>query len=110
MVNWFRKKDGKFAWPGYGENSRVLKWIFEACAGTAKKQETAIGFMPTPDAIDAPEGVTKEILAEILSVDKDGWLKEIDDIRKEHYPKFGDKLPKELNALLDTLERSIAKV
>jgi len=109
MVNWFRKKDGKFAWPGYGENSRVLKWIFEACAGTAKKQETAIGFMPTPDAIDAPEGVTRETLAEILSVDKEGWLKEIEDIRTEHYPKFGDKLPKELSALLDTLEKNLRK-
>ncbi len=65
--------------------------------------------MPTPDAIDAPAGVTKETLAEILSVDKDGWLKEIDDIRKEHYPKFGDKLPKELNALLDTLESNLKK-
>jgi len=109
MVNWFRKKDGKFAWPGYGDNSRVLKWVFEACDGTAKKQETAIGFMPTPDAIDAPAGVTKETLAEILSVDKEGWLKEIDDIRKEHYPKFGDKLPKELGALLDTLESNLKK-
>ncbi len=109
MVNWFRKKDGKFAWPGYGENSRVLKWIFEACAGTAKMQETAIGFMPTPDAIDPPAGVSRETLAEILSVDKEGWLKEIEDIRKEHYPKFGDRLPKELNALLDTLENNLKK-
>jgi phosphoenolpyruvate carboxykinase (GTP) len=109
MVNWFRKKDGKFAWPGYGENSRVLKWIFEACAGTAKMQETAIGFMPTPDAIDPPAGVSRETLAEILSVDKEGWLKEIEDIRKEHYPKFGDRLPKELNALLDTLEKNLKK-
>jgi phosphoenolpyruvate carboxykinase (GTP) len=109
MVNWFRKIDGKFAWPGYGENSRVLKWVFEACDGKAKMQETAIGFMPTADAIDLPAGVTKETLAEILSVDKAGWMKEIADIRAEHYPKFGAKLPKELAGLLDVLEGKLKK-
>ena len=104
MVNWFRKEDSKFAWPGYGENSRVLRWVFEACQGKAKSVETAIGIMPTADAIDAPEGVSDKTLRAILSVDKEGWLKEIGDIRTDHYAKFGDKLPKELYALLDELE------
>jgi phosphoenolpyruvate carboxykinase (GTP) len=108
MVNWFRKsEDGKWLWPGYGENSRVLKWIFEACEGSAKSVSTPIGIMPTPDAIDAPKGVSKADLEELLAVDKAGWLKEIEDIRKEHYPKFGDKLPKELIAQLDTLEKNL---
>jgi phosphoenolpyruvate carboxykinase (GTP) len=107
FVNWFRKKDGKFIWPGYGENSRVLKWVFEQADGTGKFQDTAIGLMPTVDAIDRPDGVSDADMKEILSVDKEGWLKEIDDIRKNHYPKFGNKLPKELSAALDVLENRL---
>lgn len=104
FVNWFRKEDGKFVWPGFGENSRVLKWVFERCDGQGKAQDTEIGAMPTPDAIDLPEGITEAQMKKILEVDKEGWLKEIDDIRKNHYPKFGDKLPKELAEQLDKLE------
>ena len=107
FVNWFRKKDGKFIWPGYGENSRVLKWVFEQADGTGKFQDTAIGLMPTVDAIDRPEGVSEADMKDILSVDKEGWLKEIDDIRKNHYPKFGNKLPKELSVALDVLENRL---
>jgi len=103
FVNWFRKKDGKFVWPGYGENSRVLKWIFEQCNGTGIAQDTPIGLMPTADAIDLPKGVSAEDLKELISVDKEGWLKELDDVKKNHYPKFGDKLPKELQEQLDSL-------
>ncbi len=107
-VNWFRKtSDGKWLWPGYGENSRVLKWVFECCAGTAKTVDTPIGIMPTVDAIDRPEGVTEEDMKQLLAVDVDGWLKEVADIRTNHYPKFGDKLPKELAAMLDVLESKL---
>jgi phosphoenolpyruvate carboxykinase (GTP) len=108
-VNWFRKKDGKFAWPGYGENSRVLKWVFERCDGEGKYVDTPIGIMPTADAIDLPAGVSADTMKEILSVDKDGWLKEIEDIKTNHYPKFGKHLPKELNAALETLEANLKK-
>ncbi len=105
FVNWFRKTDdGKWLWPGYGENSRVLAWVFERCAGTAKFQDTPIGIMPTVDAIDLPEGVTKEDMAELLKVDVEGWKKEIADVRANHYPKFGDKLPKELADELVAIE------
>jgi phosphoenolpyruvate carboxykinase (GTP) len=104
FVNWFRKKNGKFMWPGYGENSRVLKWIFEQCDGTGKSQETAIGLTPTADAIDLPAGVSAEDLKELIAVDKEGWLKELEDIKANHYPKFGDKIPKELNEQLASLE------
>ncbi len=107
-VNWFRKTDdGKWLWPGFGENSRVLKWVFEACEGTAKSIDTPIGIMPTADAIDRPEGVTVEDMQQLLAVDIDGWLKEVEDIRANHYPKFGDKLPKELATFLDRLEANL---
>ncbi|NCC14062.1 MAG: phosphoenolpyruvate carboxykinase (GTP), partial [Spirochaetia bacterium] len=68
---------------------------------------TPIGIMPTPDAIDRPEGVTEEDMKELLAVDVEGWLKEVADIRANHYPKFGDKLPKELATFLDQLEANL---
>lgn len=105
FVNWFRKtKEGKWLWPGYGENSRVLKWVFEQTDGTAKFQETPIGIMPTMDALDLPKGVTEADMKELLSVDKEGWLKELEDVKINHYPKFGNKLPKELSEQLVALE------
>jgi len=105
FVNWFRKtKEGKWLWPGYGENSRVLKWVFEQCDGTGKSVETPIGLMPTVDAIDLPAGVTADDMKELLSVDVEGWKKEIADVRAEHYPKFGDKLPKALVSELEAIE------
>ena len=107
-VNWFRKTaDGKWLWPGYGDNSRVLKWIFECCEGTAKTVDTPIGIMPTVDAIDRPEGVSEADMKELLTVDVDGWLREVEDIRTNHYPKFGKHLPKELADMLDTLEANL---
>jgi len=110
FVNWFRKtEDGKWLWPGYGENSRVLKWVFEQCDGAGKSVETAIGIMPTPDAIDLPAGVTVEDMKELLSVDLDGWKKELADIKAAHYAKFGDKLPKELRDELAALEARLNK-
>jgi phosphoenolpyruvate carboxykinase (GTP) len=111
-VNWFRKTpDGKWLWPGYGENSRVLKWIFERCDGVGKAVETPIGFMPTVDAIDRSgleNQVTNADMEELLRVDRDGWLKEVELI-KEHYAKFGDKLPSELQAELKALEERLKK-
>ncbi len=110
FVNWFRKSaDGKFLWPGYGENSRVLKWVFERCDGSAEAQETPIGLMPTADAIGRPDGVSEADMAELLTVDKEGWLKEVESVRNEHYPKFGDKLPRKLAAELDGLEERLNK-
>ncbi len=107
-VNWFRKTDsGKWLWPGFGENSRVLKWVFEACDGTAKSVDTPIGIMPTLDAIDRPDGVSDSDMAELLKVDVQGWLDEVSDIRANHYPKFGDKLPSELDHMLDVMEKNL---
>ena len=107
-VNWFRKtKDGKWLWPGYGENSRVLKWVFEQVSGEGKADKTAIGYMPTVDAIDRSGlDVSDADMTELLKVNKEEWLKEVASIR-EHYAKFGSKLPKELNAQLDALEKRL---
>ncbi|AGC68008.1 phosphoenolpyruvate carboxykinase [Thermoclostridium stercorarium subsp. stercorarium DSM 8532] len=107
-VNWFRKdKDGKFLWPGFGENSRVLKWIFERVTGTGKAVKTPIGYMPTVDAIDT-EGlnISEDAMKELLKVDKEEWLKEVESI-KEHYKKYEPKLPQELKNQLQALEERL---
>ncbi|GMO42785.1 MAG: phosphoenolpyruvate carboxykinase (GTP) [Treponemataceae bacterium] len=105
-VNWFRKDaDGNFLWPGYGDNSRVLAWIFDRCDNKDNAVETEIGLMPKPGAINTQGlNVSEATMKEILSVDKEGWKKEIKDIRDNHYPKFGAKLPKELADALEKLE------
>jgi phosphoenolpyruvate carboxykinase (GTP) len=108
FVNWFRKtKEGKWLWPGYGENSRVLKWIFERCDGTGNAVETPIGLMPAPDAIEPPAGVTTEDMKELLKVDVDGWKAELKDIKSGHYAQFGAKLPKELGDQLEALNKRL---
>jgi len=108
FVNWFRKgADDKFIWPGYGENSRVLAWIFDRCDNKDNCVETPIGNLPKSGTIEPPAGVSAEAMAEICSVDIEGWKKEIADVRQNHYPKFGDKLPKELYAELDAIEKRL---
>ncbi|MCG8526807.1 MAG: phosphoenolpyruvate carboxykinase (GTP) [Opitutales bacterium] len=108
FVNWFRKTDdGKWLWPGFGENSRVLEYVFNRCEGTAEAVETPIGKMPAKGQISLPEGVTEEDMDELLSVDIEGWKKEVADIKENHYPKFGDKLPQELADFLDKLEAKL---
>lgn len=108
MVNWFRKdKDGNWLWPGFGENSRVLKWILERVSGEGKAVETPIGYMPTPDAIDTTGlDISSSAMQELLKVDRDEWLREVASIR-EYYDSFGDKLPKELAHQLDSLEKRL---
>ena len=109
-VNWFRKTDdGRWLWPGYGENSRVLKWVFERCAGTAAAQKTELGYMPEVKSIDRNglEGVTDADMNVLLSVERDEWKKEVESI-KEHYKKFGEKLPKALAEQLVALEKRLA--
>jgi len=107
-VNWFRKSaGGDFLWPGFGENSRVLRWIFERCEGTAKAQETAIGGLPASRALDLTGlDLSPDDVAELLSVDVDGWLAEIPRIR-EYYAQFGEHMPRELLEELDALEERL---
>jgi phosphoenolpyruvate carboxykinase (GTP) len=109
FVNWFRRDDdGRFLWPGFGENSRVLKWVFERVAGSGGAVETAIGYLPAPAALDV-EGldIADEDLREILSVDVDGWRAAIPEI-EQHYAQFGDHLPDQLRDELASLEKRLA--
>jgi phosphoenolpyruvate carboxykinase (GTP) len=103
-VNWFRRDEtGKFVWPGFGENARVLKWIVERCNGRGGARETPIGAMPRPADLDT-QGLQLEPdeLDRLLSVDVAGWTKEVGSIR-EHYAEFGDRLPPALAAELEGL-------
>ena len=104
-VNWFRKDtDGGWLWPGFGENSRVLKWIVERVTGKAEAVDTPIGYLPAPGAIDTNGlDVTEEQMEELLKVDVQEWLNEIGSIR-EHYERFGDRLPAVLSEELAALE------
>jgi phosphoenolpyruvate carboxykinase (GTP) len=107
-VNWFRKSaEGKFLWPGYAENSRVLKWIFDRCEGTAAAVETPIGRLPAEGALDL-NGLTisQDAMAELLKVDRDGWKAELPLIR-EHFRTFGAKLPQGLSDELSALEQRL---
>jgi phosphoenolpyruvate carboxykinase (GTP) len=107
-VNWFRKDDdGKFMWPGFGDNSRVLKWVFERCLGQADAIETPIGNLPTLDAIDfSGLNLTEPQQAELLRVEINGWLSEIPMIR-EYYAQFGSRLPEALSRQVDLLEQRL---
>jgi len=109
-VNWFRKNEaGKFVWPGFGENSRILKWVFDRCEGTADAIETPIGNLPTLDAIDfSGLNLSEKDKALLLRVDVDGWLQEIPMI-KEYYDSFGNHLPQELREEIKQLEQRLQK-
>jgi len=106
-VNWFRKdKNGKFLWPGYGENSRVLKWIFERCEGTGKAQESAIGYLPAPGALDLTGlTISAEAMKELLTVNPEEWLADIPGIRV-FFNSFED-FPEQLIERLDWLEKRL---
>jgi phosphoenolpyruvate carboxykinase (GTP) len=97
FVNWFRKDEaGKFLWPGYGENSRVLKWIVERLEGRADASKTAIGLLPTMASLDLDGlDIAKDQMQQLLTVDADVWDEEASLI-PGHYRTFGDRLPKRL--------------
>ena len=107
-VNWFRKdENGKWLWPGFGENSRVLKWVVERVSGKGEAVKTAIGYMPTESAIDTNGlDVSAADMAELLKVNKEEWLAEVESIRA-HYTSYGEKLPVELAHQLDALEQRL---
>ncbi len=107
-VNWFRKSpEGRFLWPGYGENSRVLKWVFERCAGRGEARQTPIGYLPAEGAIPT-EGLdlSEEDMAELLRVDTEEWIKELPAIA-EYYEQFGDHLPPALAGQLEALKNRL---
>ena len=109
-VNWFRKSDeGKFLWPGFGENLRVLEWILKRCEGEVDAKETAIGYVPYAEDINLTgieDEVSMDTLKSILEVDNDLWKEEADGIG-EFYAQFGDKLPETLKNELDSLKASL---
>jgi len=107
-VNWFRQdSNGKFLWPGYGENSRVLKWIFERCDGKVHANETAIGRIPEVADLDTKGlDIKGSHVEELLTVDIGGWLKEVPLI-KEHFAHFGTHLPEGLNVEVEALEKRL---
>ncbi|MDX6666498.1 MAG: phosphoenolpyruvate carboxykinase, partial [Solirubrobacteraceae bacterium] len=104
-VNWFRKDgDGKFIWPGYGENSRVLEWIFRRLEGTADAAETPIGLVPSADALNTDGlDISADTLRELLAVDAEAVRAELPQV-EEHLAKFGDKLPAEIRTQLEDLK------
>jgi phosphoenolpyruvate carboxykinase (GTP) len=109
-VNWFRREQsadgswGPFLWPGFGENSRVLKWAIERIEGKAAAVETPIGHVPTPESLDTEGlGLTEAALEAALKVDAEEWKAEIPQI-EEWFAKFGDTLPTQLRVELDGLK------
>jgi phosphoenolpyruvate carboxykinase (GTP) len=104
-VNWFRKDDdGRFLWPGFGENSRVLEWVFERVSGRGDADETPIGWVPAKGAIDTDGlDVPADDLVELLRVDADEWVDELPEI-VDFYDTFGDRIPTELREELRKLE------
>jgi phosphoenolpyruvate carboxykinase (GTP) len=107
-VNWFRKDaDGKFLWPGFGENLRVLDWICRRLEGDAEAAETPIGAVPRPEDLDLTGlSATPEQVAQVLTVDPEEWKAELPNIR-EHFAEFGDRLPDALRTELAALERNL---
>ena len=108
-VNWFRKgADGKFLWPGYGENVRVLKWILERVEGRGAAQETPIGHVPARGALTLDGmNISASTVEDLMRVDPEDWEQELIDI-KEFFQKFGDRLPRELNVEHENLSRRLA--
>ncbi|MSO86499.1 MAG: phosphoenolpyruvate carboxykinase (GTP) [Acidimicrobiia bacterium] len=109
-VNWFRKgEDGSFLWPGFGENSRVLKWIVERVAGAPNAVDTPIGRVPAPGSLDT-DGLTinQDTLAELLQVDVNSWRAEVPQL-EEHYATIGATLPQGLRDKLQELEKRLAQ-
>lgn len=108
FVNWFRRDDdGRFLWPGFGENSRVLKWVFERVQGDSEVVDTPIGRLPAAGALDTDGlDIDPADLETLLAVDGDGWRAAIPQIR-EHYAAFGEKLPAQLQMAVDTLEAQL---
>jgi phosphoenolpyruvate carboxykinase (GTP) len=107
-VNWFRKDDdGSFLWPGFGENSRVLAWIFRRCDDEAEAIETPIGLVPPPEALDLTGlDLPEEDLRALLAVDPEEVASELSQVR-EHLDRFGDRLPSEVRAQLEALEQRL---
>lgn len=107
-VNWFRKgANGEWLWPGFGENSRVLKWIFERVMGSKNAVDSPIGYLPAEGALDLSDlTISKEAYKELFHIDKDLWKKEMEGI-KDYFKIFGNKLPQGIKEEISTLEKRL---
>jgi len=106
-INWFRKDETGFLWPGFGENIRVLKWIFQRCEGTIEAIETPIGNLPQIGDIDISDlDIPHENLEKLLKIDKKGWTSDIEDL-KEYYKIFGKHLPSELQEEINRISQHL---
>jgi phosphoenolpyruvate carboxykinase (GTP) len=108
FVNWFRRdEDGRFLWPGFGDNSRVLKWVFERVDGSVDAIDTPIGKLPAPGTLDL-EGldISTDDVDTLLAVDIDGWKAAVPQIR-EHFDRFSATLPSALTNAVDQLEQAL---
>ena len=108
MVNWFRKDDdGKFMWPGFRDNSRIIRWMIDRIEGKAKADEKEIGLFPQEGAIDLKGlDISKETMDKLFALSKEEWKAEIAQI-EEFYAKFPRKIPKELKDILKNLKDKI---
>jgi phosphoenolpyruvate carboxykinase (GTP) len=109
-VNWFRQSGGKFLWPGFGDNVRVLRWILERCKGEGQAVETPIGFVPAPGALDLrgiEDEVPAPVLEELFRLDKEDWKTELAS-QKEFFEKFGERCPKEIWAQFEATSQRLA--
>jgi phosphoenolpyruvate carboxykinase (GTP) len=108
-VNWFRRdEDGSFLWPGFGDNSRALKWIIQRVEGRGEAVETPIGHVPAPGALDTSGlDLDEATLAKLLEVDPEAWRQEVPVI-EEHYASLGERLPDELRDELRELDKRLA--
>jgi phosphoenolpyruvate carboxykinase (GTP) len=108
LVNWFRKDEsGNFIWPGFGENSRVLEWVFRRCEGSGETVETPMGLVPAQGELDTDGlDLTADAVSELLHVDTEQFAQQLPQV-KEHLARFGDRLPDEIHAQLEALERRL---
>jgi phosphoenolpyruvate carboxykinase (GTP) len=108
VVNWFRKgEDGRFLWPGFGENARVLAWVFRRCQGNAGGRETPVGYVPAPEDLDTDGlDIPPAALEELLTVDEDQLRAELPQVH-QYLAQFGDRLPQEVRAQLERLEQRL---
>ena len=109
-VNWFRKDaDGKFMWPGYGDNMRVMKWIVDRCEGRAGARHTPVGFVPQAEDIDVSGlSLSRQTLDALLAIDPETWQREVVDIGK-FFAGFGDRLPEGLRAQVERIKRELER-
>lgn len=107
-VNWFRTDaNGKFLWPGYGENLRVMEWVLDRCRGEADAVQTPIGYVPTPESLDLTGlELSRETLHQLLAIDRGEWCQEVEEIGS-FFRRFGERFPKELWKRLETLRQAL---